>query len=305
MEENLKNIEKFLKLNLEVKDLLLKSAPNEEDNYNLDSIAKYADKLYFNLLELKDMFFICCDLLQISYIKENLDKLFKKYQKDLLDCGYNFDKLKSFYQTNFSEMNLELRDKVKEVFVGYTMFNSVSSVFEDINSMNDLLHVFHTYLLNNENIYQKMPIIARVRNNIGEDITLYGKNDNELAQQLFKNFPLQLDAGTTDIVAFNNKIIMMIRDLGHALTIEIDIEKDKCMIKYFIPKICNPLKASNLKGINKIKEGARAANGMFQCDIEDLSYELYEFLGNVPTDSDMLTYGGWSYEYFKDKQIVR
>ena len=33
-----------------------------------------------------------------------------------------------------------------------------------------------------------------------------------------------MDVGTTDIVSFKDKILMMIRDRGHALTVDIDIK---------------------------------------------------------------------------------
>lgn len=190
-------------------------------------------------------------------------------------------------------MNKELVNKVKNSFAGYTLFNPIGEVLIDAKRMNELLHVFHSYMLNNEFFYQNLPVLGRFKNNIGEDITIHGKNNNELAKSLFSNFPKELDAGITDIVSLDNKIIMMIRDLGHALTIEIDIENDKCIVRYFVPKICNPLKAKELKGVREIKENEKATSGMFECNKKELLYELYKFISMVPTDNDMFTYGGW------------
>ena len=88
----------------------------------------------------------------------------------------------------------------------------------------------------------------------------------------------------------------MIRDLGHALTIEIDIEDNKCMIRYFIPKICNIDMINSLKGVKKVKKGDNYTVGMFECTLEKLPFELVDFISKVPTDMDMYKEGGIFYE---------
>lgn len=301
MEKNFKNIENFFKLNLEIKSIMMKCAPNEEDNYNMDARMKYGDKLYFALEDIFSIFLKIFNILNTNHLQDDLKKLFKTYQKELLECNYSFNKMKEFYQKNISGMDINLINKTKETFIGYTLFNSIESIMSDVKTINELLHVLHTYILNNENIYQQMPVIKKREILNGENITLYGK-ENIIAKNIFNNIPVDLDIGNTDIVAFDNKIIMMIRDLGHALTIEIDIENDKCMIRYFIPKICNPSKARELKGINTIKDNVNFANGQFECNTNDLALELYDFLGKVPTDQDMFTYGGWCYN---EEEFVR
>jgi len=294
MEEQLKNIETFFKLNLEIKNLMLKCAPNDTDNYNMDSSIKYGDKLYFAIEDIKDMFIKLFNILNINHLSDYLDKLFKHYQEELLNCNYNFKKMKDFYQNNFSNMNPSLIDKIKDTFIGYYFFNSLETIIGEVKTINELLHVLHSYILNNEHIYQSMPVIQKRQILNGSPITLYGKK-NMIAKNLFNNIPVDLFLGPTDIVAFDNKIIMMIRDLGHALSIEIDIENEKCMVKYFIPKICNPAMARELKGVNPIKDNVKFANGKFECNIEELGIVLYDFLGKVPTDKDMFTLGGWYY----------
>lgn len=302
MNDNFKNIEKFFKINLDIKELMMRCAPNEEDNYSVDSRIKYGDKLYFALEDIQDLFKDLFNILNVNYLKEDLEKFFKTLQRELLNCDYSFSKLKCFYQNRFSNMDLTLINKVKETFVGYTLFNSIVSVFKDAKTINELLHVLHAYVLNNENIYQSMPLITKRENLYGSEISLYGKQ-NTLAKNFFQNIPVELDIGTTDIVGFDNKIIMMIRDLGHALTIEIDIENNKCMVRYFIPKICNPIKVKQLKGINQVSDNEKFANGQFECDKENLSLELYDFLASVPTDKDMFLEGGWFFN--KDEQQRR
>jgi len=301
MEENFKNIDNFFKLNLEIKNIMLSCAPNESDNYNMDSRMKYGDKLYFALEDIKDIFLKLFNILNINHLEDDLNKLFKQYQEELLNSNYSFKKMSDFYQNNFSNMNPELINKIKDTFVGYSLFNSLESVFNDAKSINELLHILHAYILNNEHIYQSMPVIQKREILNGEQITLYGKH-NPIAKNVFNNIPVDMDLGTTDIVSFDNKIIMMIRDLGHALTIEIDIENDLCMVRYFIPKVCNPSKARELKGVNPIKDNVKFANGRFECQKDDLVFELYDFLGKVPTDKDMFTLGGW---YYNEDETVR
>ena len=59
-------------------------------------------------------------------------------------------------------------------------------------------------------------------------------------EQLFEEFPNDLDVGWTDMVAVNErKLLMMVRDRGHALTIEITLNLQTARLEYFIPKLCN------------------------------------------------------------------
>ena len=81
---------------------------------------------------------------------------------------------------------------------------------------------------------------------------------------------------------------MMIRDRGHALTIEIDIDGNDAIIKYFIPKLCNINMINSLPGVNKVKNTeVIGTTGMFKTSVNDLSNKLYHFISMVPTDSDM------------------
>ncbi len=50
---------------------------------------------------------------------------------------------------------------------------------------------------------------------------------NPMFEQLFMMFPIDLDCGITDMVIINEKktLIMMVRDRGHALSIEVTLNK--------------------------------------------------------------------------------
>ena len=97
----------------------------------------------------------------------------------------------------------------------------------------------------------------------------------------------------------------MCRDKGHALSIEVDIEGDKSMIRYFIPKVCNPVLVNELKGVNQVKQDAQFANGRFEVATEDLPMELFDFIAKVPADKEMFVFGGWHYQEEQNINITR
>ena len=80
----------------------------------------------------------------------------------------------------------------------------------------------------------------------------------------------------------------MIRDRGHALSIQIDIsDQDNIYVDYYIPKICNIDMVNSLKGVRKVDEHSMFTNGCFQTNINNLNIELFKFISMVPTDLDM------------------
>lgn len=81
----------------------------------------------------------------------------------------------------------------------------------------------------------------------------------------------------------------------HALFIEIDIEGDKCMVKYFIPKVCNYVMVNELNGITPVKNGDDYAVGQFEVYTENLASEIVNLILNVPTDEHMFIEGGIKY----------
>lgn len=79
----------------------------------------------------------------------------------------------------------------------------------------------------------------------------------------------------------------MIRDRGHALTIEITINNDKARIDYFIPKIININMINALSGANKVRENSVWATGVIEMNKDILNGTLFNFIFKVPTDRDL------------------
>ena len=155
-------------------------------------------------------------------------------------------------------------------------------------SINEILHFIHSYIINNENILQSIPLIDKKENEFEYPINFRGVK-SPVFFQLYQNFPTNIDVGWTDMVAINDrKMIMMVRDRGHALTIEITLNNDIARVEYFIPKLCNIEMINQLPGItNKVNEDSVGATGIIEVPINDLSTVLFNFISKVPTDNDM------------------
>lgn len=297
MDKNLNKIENFFKYDLEIKSILYNSAPNSKyDSYDEISRNQYSDKLnqaledieYYitNIIKLELLSLTEDDIIQIKLLLHQM-------KSNLINCGSNFTKLQNFYQSNLSDMNESFIDLVGRKFVGYTLFDNISEVLNHVNTVNELLHCFHSAITNNEQLYERMPKLKTKNNFNGEEINLYGK-ENDLAIDIYNKIPLELDCGGIDILSLNNsqKILMMIRDRGHALSIEIKFNENSCQVNYFIPKICNAEMVNMLPGVHQITNDSPFTTGSFDCNLENLSNNLVYFIEKVPMDSDMFIKGG-------------
>ena len=283
MEENLGKIEDFFRYDLSIKRILYNATPRDEYSYDKSSVYEYYEKLYEALSDIEFYLNKICDLYfdsERDYIK-NFIKVVKLQLNNSKD---DYEKLKKVYNMLFSNMREELVDKVGTNIVGYT-FSSVS--LSQGKSINEILHIAHKTITNNEHIYQGLPILFQKKNDEGYPITLYGKNIG-VANTIYNHFPLDMSAGWTDIVSLNNNhMLIMVRDRGHALSIEIEKENDIYYIKYFIPKICNIDMVNSLPGVDKVDEKSQYTIGVFKSNEQNLPDSLYTFISKVPMDKDM------------------
>lgn len=256
--------------------------PKEEYRYNNDTLIEYVDKFYNSI---EDIEFYITQIVSKYFVSDQqyCKTYFAALKKSLLNIGYDFNKLSLFYKNCFSDMSENFVDKVGANCVGYTTFHMPLS---ESNTVNELLHLIHQSIVNNEYILQSIPKLGIKDNEFGYPITLYGVEQN-ISKQIFDKFPTNIDCGWTDIVSLKDKTIMMVRDRGHALSIEIEKENDKYYIKYFIPKICNVDMVNNLKGVNKVNDESKYTVGIIESNESNLAFELFDFISKVPTDSDM------------------
>lgn len=311
MEENLnieqrkqkfRSLKKFFKTNLEIKQKLLNLAPTELDDIDVETRMQYTDKLFNALNDLEIEFDIMIREIfgDESELIETVKNHFSKSKGAFEQGHYNQGDIQKLYREQFSNMCPELVEKVKEEFVGYTSLVSLPQILGEVETVNELLHVMHSYIQNDNDLLASLPVLKNKVNEFGETITLYGE-ETETAKKLFEGFSEELDVGTTDIVSFKDKILMMIRDRGHALTVDIDIKNpDEIAVTYFVPKICNEEMIRALPGINTSSISSNGATGFFLISTHEVVDKITDFIEKVPTDMDRP-----EYVIGKDGQKVR
>lgn len=291
MEENLKTMEKFFELDLKIKDLLIKMKPeriNYDEHYNI----KYVDNLLKTLEIIKESFLNIVNMLNLSNeINSIIESKFKQYESKILSCNYDMGKIQKVYETEFLPMTSGLQEKLEKNLFAYNSNRNDIFVMEKCKTINDYLHAFHFYVVNDEDFYHKMPVIDKKININDEEITLCGRS-TELSQNLFKSFPKSLDIGPTDILSFEDKMLVMVRDKGHALSIEVTKEDDKLRVNYFIPKACNVEKVNLVRGVDKLDPEKdkfyTSTRGEFVTTYENFSNDIIGFIVSVPTDDDIV-----------------
>lgn len=289
MNENYEKLDKFFKIDLKIKDLILKTRPNEK-TYDTSGAIKYVDNLIKELDTIKDYFFWIIDTYNMTpYLKDVINNSFNEYNEKLLNSNYDYDRLTRIYEECILKMTSGLDKELQKNLFGYNINRKEVESFEKCKAINDYLHAFHFYIVNNEKILHSMPIIDRKINKDDEPIILFGK-ENDLSRDLFNKYPVKLGTGEVDILSFDDHLLMMIRDVGHALSVDSTIENDNIRVSYFVPKSCNIEKVNKLKGVTKLdpltSDMFSPTNGEFVCKKEDFTNEIIDFISNVPTDID-------------------
>ena len=287
MNDDLIKLQHFFELDNRLKKEIYNMCP-PSDYTDKHSLVRYTDDAYDSIK------YIFSELKEVSkdffegnkFVIKNVNAFEKVAKHGLAESKLDIDKLRRFYKNYVSDMKSDFLDSVKENCVGYKAFASLSPLGE-ATTINEIIHFFHSYVLNNDKLLQKAPLISEKMNSHGYPIRLRGINVN-CFNELYEKFPFDLDVGYTDMVAVSDdKLIMMVRDRGHALSIEITLEKDKAKIEYFIPKLCNIDMINELPGINKVTIDSVGATGIFEVDKDELKNRLFDFISKVPTDADM------------------
>lgn len=287
--EKLNKLQHFFSADMQIKKTMYNMSPLSIEQYSdQETIVNYTDSLEESLIYIfSELKCISTDIFGIdSDVYQKVTKLEKSIKEKFYNCGLDFSKLRSFYKECISSMDLEFLDTLKDECVGYKFCNT--SPVEKTNSINEFLHFVHSYITNNEDILQSLPSQKERLNKEGYPITLRGVSNNNF-EKIFEDFPLDLECGWTDMVAINEKkLLMMVRDIGHALTVEISLKHDKARIEYFVPKICNLDMVNSLPGVNPVTKDSVGATGVIEVDIDELSNKLYDFISKVPTDEDII-----------------
>lgn len=313
MEENLKSLTQLFKSDNKIKEILLKVAPPALSSQ--DDIVEYSDKLAeaiddiaFEMDQIFSQQIFSIPNVMKETIKSNLKSIKAKIQKT-----FNPDELKKLYKEFFSNMSKDFVNDVGNVCIGYSMNRhqykdghtiGLYDVATNAKSINEMLHLLHSYVCNNDIVLKSMPVLEEKNICHYGNCTLFGL-PNDIAKDIFDNMPTNSEyseIGDTYIIGLDDRVLMMVRDMGHALTIDIteDKEKGTALVTYFIPKICNPEKINKLKGINKVpitQDWADMfASGMYEAPIEGFGKDMVNFIEQVPTDLDMDMIWDYSFE---------
>ena len=215
-------------------------------------------------------------IVKLLNLNEDYDKqievLFDSYRNKLTKCQLNYNELNRSFLEIFVNMKPELVNKVNEEFKGYSMFRNLYGVIKEATSITEILHIYHSFVINNE--------------------------DTKIANDIFINLENTLsEAEITILSVADEHIIIMLRDYGHATTLDININSDTAWINYFIPKVCNYLMIQELPGLNNIDEKSKWAKGTLRVEKANIGNYLNNFIKLIPTDEDMFKKGGIAYEF--------
>ena len=222
------------------------------------------------------------------YPSETLEERLNDIGNDI--SSSSMDRLSEVYRKDFTDMSEDFNKKVRKERIGYYRWGDPHALDGEARSINEMLHLIHSSIVNDEKILKSLPVLAQSED--GEHF-VYGtpNSKNEVALDIFDG--TKGDGFITDIVAVNtNRTLMMVRNRGHALTVDIrQDDNDGYTVEYFVPKICNAEKVNQLPGVRKVNEDADArafTTGLFGVDDEaEVAPKVLEFLKNVPTDADI------------------
>lgn len=289
--EKIIKLQHFFSVDTKIKKEIYDIAPQSLNGYIDEiSISEYTDKLNDSLIYiLSELKCVALDVFgKESSIFNKVCYLEQDIKTNFYSCGFDIEKLKSFYQKYISNMEPSFIDDVKRSYIGYYFGGGGVSPLKKASTINEILHLMHSRIINNEGLLKSIPLLNEKDNQHNNTISLRGIR-NPMFEQLFMMFPTDLDCGITDMVIINEKtLIMMVRDRGHALSIEVTLNKDNARIEYFIPKICNVEMVNKIPGVNKVNDDSIGTTGTIEVEVKDLPTALFNFISMVPTDMDIV-----------------
>jgi len=283
----------FFKRDNDIKKSLVELSPKEQELYG-DGAVEYSDRLYDGIRDISRNMAI---IMRNFYQSDTLEQRLEQIKTDVVEAGANPERLKQTYQKDFVAMDPDFSDGVRKEAIGYYYRKDLSGPEKKVRSINEMLHLIHSSIVNDEAILQSLPVLKANDGEYDNQIKLYGTeaSRNPVAEGIFDRLKGS-DGAYTDIVSLPDRTLMMVRDRGHALTMDIgkDAESGKYFVDYFVPKICNVDMVNKLPGVRHVKkkEGVdqvrEFTTGTFDIEKEgDVADEVVGFINMVPTDDDM------------------
>jgi hypothetical protein len=291
----LKKLENLFESDNSIKKTLGSLKPDEQLQSNAaDGLINYSDEASKKIESIRGTLLQICNDFKLPYAYY-INEKFDGYQDDLLLSTDSYGHMLEFYKNDVTDMSPKLINSVNTEFMGYSAFVNDLKAMKSAKSINEILHVIHSYITNNENIYHAVPDVLTKTLANGSSVSLRGVKE-PLGESIVKAIDSNLDIGDTDILTIKDvncegtyHYYMMVRDVGHALTLELTPTNKGYQLNYFIPKICNYDMINKLPGVSKVKIGDMYAVGEIPNSINnnEVPNAINEFIKKVPTDNDM------------------
>lgn len=311
--ENFVKLQHFFENDIKIKKLVCAYADKVIDTYaSLDSrndvptrrrssIKELDYELYDTLKEIFKCFF------EISSEMFGTDSAWYKKSKEMRDnlLGKSYPRIRHGENSEYESLETILR------FIRSKLTNADYNFIKEVNetcvcyassidqapinkarTVNEFLHVMHSYIINNRSIINSIPVISEKMNDYGSPIRYRGL-DVPHFHNIFDEFPTDILVSWTDLVAVNNeKMFLLVRGRGHALSIQLVLNnRGEVEIDYFIPKILNYEKVSRLPGVGNVTSDRLWVTGRFNTSLNNLSNELFNLIASVPNEEDEIVIG--------------
>lgn len=289
--DNLQKMEMFFDYDVRIKRLLMDTSP---DNYVLDRehLQEYEDRLFKQLEEIKYYLYCIVSKFKGEYSCTEFEKFFKTVTDALTNAQGNPFLLERAYKKYVYDIREEFTRSTHSSYSGADPFSGWN-VMAPL-SINEYLHDLHMSICNDENFYRDIPEIKATKTTKGT-VTLRGvesKNAIDIIDSIAK---ADFNCPWIEILSLSDRILIMARNIGHAISIEITFESGMAIINYFIPKVTHVGMVRALPGLNPVPDNATYATDVFEVPEENVAEKIADFLGKVPTDNHGSLPGGRYY----------
>ena len=315
MDKYMNTLENFFSADADIKNLMMQCAPTEIDEYDEESRIKYFDRIHGLISSFKSKMSM---FLQSPFFEEErfLDKeidfqpdgtinesvkeskafeIFVRKIDDLerrvMELEASHASLKQVYSSCLSSMDENfIRDVGTKIF-GENSYEqqSLGQLLARTSTINEMLHILHFHVENSSRIMESLPVLDQKEVEVQPGLTpnrsvLIGQSGNELARSIYEQLPLDTRYAYT--VALQDRILMMVRDAGHAMTLQIIENPDgTAQVSYFIPKVTDADAVINLPSVQQnLDLENQIASGLFIASKEDTAQDICSFIQSVPGD---------------------
>lgn len=305
---------KILDLDIAIKKQLADLANSPSMELMENGVDKYgtillrgADKLTRNFEEI----FSCIDHLPITESNDIVTSLRTKVSElalglkgDAIKAGLDWQLLRSTYANDVAAMSADYVRRVADTIYSFmdmsdTSIQSIQELIHDSHSFNELLHLTHSYVMNNDELRDALELWSD-SNNEGHYIRGLGRR-NEIAEGIYQKFLEAWRLGdnyaregwrhkapiAVDIVLAGNILHIVVRDYGHSLNLVMNTvpdQQDNILIQYHMSKVPNEAMVYQLPGISTVRR--TYASGQWLASSKNIGGEIINFVKQVPTDID-------------------